>query len=66
MQIETGLGQCKAIRCGDRVASDGGRDEERREGQSGLEGEVFTSQVHMFLYKDMGESNMARELRERG
>ena len=54
MQTETDLEQRKAIRCGARVASDGGRDEKRREGQLGQEGEVFTSQIHMFGYKDRG------------
>ena len=41
MQKETRLEQRKAIRCGGRVASDGGRDEERRGRQLGLEGEVL-------------------------
>ena len=41
MQKETRLGQRKAIICGDRVASDGGRDEERRGRQLGLEGEYL-------------------------
>ena len=59
MQTATGFGQRKAIRCGDRVASDGGRDEERGQGQLGLEGEVFTWQVPMFECKDRGGSNMA-------
>ena len=65
MQTGTDLEQRKARTCGDRVASDGGRDEERREGQSGLEGEVFASQVHALGYKDRGnQTYMARAPRD--
>ena len=66
MRTERGSRQRKAIRCGDRVASDGGRGEKRRERQLGLKEEVFTSQVPMVRCKDRGVSNVARELRERG
>ena len=60
MQEQTASWQRKAIRCGNRVASDDGRDGKRRERQLELEGEVFTSKVHMFGGKNRGAKKWQR------